>query len=475
MSQEALSILRNTVFTVSAQVVVRLVNVVALALLTNYLGPETYGRYTYAAYLGNLFSLLADFRLNVPLVRDVAQEHGRGERYLHHLLSLRLVLSGVCLGLLLLSLPWTAPTLEEKRLLVVAGIASTIAAFSTTYAGLFQALERMEFVALQTLLQGIISAAATLLTVWLQGPVMWVLLGPLAANILSTLVLAAYVRSWPGYHPWRWAWDWEFWKYLLKASLPIMGMAVLGQLHFRNDLVLLRQFHGERAVGIYGLPFRLVDALIMVEISFVSAAFPVVSRLYATSGESFQKALEKLAKLSFLAGLPLGIGVDVLAPHILPLFGAEFAEGTVALQWIIWVAILTLASALTHLFLTILNLQHWILLAFALALGVNLGLNFWLIPQWSWLGASIAKVSSEVVALGFTGWLLLHRLPPRGWGRWLVRLGLATLAMGSALWLARGWGWLSIGAGLAVYGVSLWLMKGVEPEEWAWLWRGRRS
>ena len=53
-----------------------LIGAVSIAVLTRYLGPDDYGRYTLALMYMQLFGVLADVGLYTTVVRDISKEPG---------------------------------------------------------------------------------------------------------------------------------------------------------------------------------------------------------------------------------------------------------------------------------------------------------------------------------------------------------------------------------------------------------------
>ena len=65
----------------------------SLAVLTRYLGPDGYGRFTLALMYMQLFGVLADVGLFTTVVRDISKDPSRTEQLVGNALTLRLLLS----------------------------------------------------------------------------------------------------------------------------------------------------------------------------------------------------------------------------------------------------------------------------------------------------------------------------------------------------------------------------------------------
>ena len=69
------------------------IGLVSIAVLTRYLGPEDYGRYTLALMYMQLFGVLADVGLFTTVVREISKDPARTEELVGNTLALRLLLA----------------------------------------------------------------------------------------------------------------------------------------------------------------------------------------------------------------------------------------------------------------------------------------------------------------------------------------------------------------------------------------------
>ena len=83
----------NTAVQVAGKGVVLALGAGSLAVLTRYLGPDGYGRFTLALMYMQLFGVLADVSLFTTVVRDISKDPSRTEQLVGNALTLRLLLS----------------------------------------------------------------------------------------------------------------------------------------------------------------------------------------------------------------------------------------------------------------------------------------------------------------------------------------------------------------------------------------------
>ncbi len=185
---------------------------------------------------------------------------------------------------------------------------------------------------------------------------------------------------------------------LITFSLPLSISDFLFFLIMWTDALMLGYFKTEVEVGIYRVAVQIAFILTIFLRSFVTIFAPVISDLY---NRNKRQQLENLFKItakwiSFLT-LPACIIVAFLARDIMALFGDKFVLGSYVLVILI-VAQLIRCSIGPARHMLIMSGHHKIILFNDIAVaGINVLLNFLLIPQYGMHGAAIATGISIVL------------------------------------------------------------------------------
>ena len=175
------------------------------------------------------------------------------------------------------------------------------------------------------------------------------------------------------------------------------------------DKTFLVSLGESAAAGIYSAAYRVVDVATIPIYSVYAAAAPHFFR----HGEQGVRAASVLARRTLRHTLPYAalasLAMLCAAPLLPVAFGASFRESVSALRWLCLLPILRAlhyawGSAITG------SASQWNRTAtqFAVA-ALNLGLNFALIPRYSWRGAAAASLLTDA-ALALFSWLVLARL-----------------------------------------------------------------
>lgn len=225
--------------------------------------------------------------------------------------------------------------------------------------------------------------------------------------------------------------DLGLWKQMLRWSVPLGLASIVHGLYARIDLLLLSLMSTGSQIALYGLAYKLLDALYLLPYIVMATLLPELSRL-----ANQPAALYELVRTTFSSVLavvvPIVVYVVVFAQPIMELIGGKGFEGAGSVLQIMMLAVA--GFFLTLVFAEVLiatNRQSAVLATWVTVLVVNVALNAVLIPLWEARGAAVALVISELMALGSV--MVLYRrhgsLPRATRG---IRMALAAVGMAGA-------------------------------------------
>lgn len=182
------------------------------------------------------------------------------------------------------------------------------------------------------------------------------------------------------------------------------------------DKTMLNHYGFVRENGAYTVAYRLAD--------FATA--PILALEAATLPRYFQLSEQRLHGVGRFAlrmvciGLLLG-GISLAAmlflmPFVPRLFGPQFSQVVLALQWLCWLPLLRSVHVLTGSALTGTGRQNLRTAAQLSAAGVNIVLNIWWISRFGWMGAAWSSVVCDgllaVLNATMLCWLCWNRFGP---------------------------------------------------------------
>jgi O-antigen/teichoic acid export membrane protein len=458
----------NAVMLLVARVLSRGIALVTVFATANALGPGGNGRFQAAVTYAALTSILIDLGFNTLYTREGARQPDQIPHYLRSVLSSRALFALPALAVLALTMRLSG----LESLLLPAFALMVMSAYSNVLRSTFYAIGSLTYEAYAILAEAVVLLAGTLYGVQTHRGVDFFLWCYVVSYAFSSAYFVAVITARKMVR-WGWELDFGFIASWFRKSLPFALAFVITTLYFKIDVPLLLHFKGFTQLGWYGFATRPIEALLFVPVTILNVAFPVLAVYHTESRERLLHATGRFYKTLFGLGWPITVGTVILAPGINGLFdrSGKFEEAALALQ-ILGAGIFLMF--VTNAFIAALNAMDRQVLftwAAAVSLGVNVGLNLFLIPAYGYLGAAWATNLTEL-ALLVAGWLMVRRVLGRvpvfrlSW-----RIFLAGLLMGAVLYFfhsAHGWRvLLAILVGMVVYGAGLLLFRALEPDELA--------
>ncbi len=374
------------------------------------LGKPGFDAYTiivaYAAY----FYIITDFGFNAIATKAITEEEQKSASYVSNLLGLRLVLSLglIMVGLAVLSfIPAYTTTIKLGIILMLVTIVSQ--AIFTNGNILFQARMRYVHSTIAVIVGSAVSLAAAFVVYSMSGNVY----GYLGAIVLGSIVMAAVslaqVRAMV---PIKIKFDWDTWRYVSFAALPLGMTIVFNLLYIRSGFFIL-SIHDPDYYGIYTMAYRVFDAVLVLPVFVVNALYPIMVQRLQQGKPVFKRLFIRSLFGMATASLLVMIAMWLLAPVAIWLSTANhvFHEAISALRWLsILVPIFFISNIILWTLIT-LGRRKLLLVFYGIGAIVSLGLNIWLIPQYGYVAAIAATgiVESLVTLLmGMQVWLILR-------------------------------------------------------------------
>jgi O-antigen/teichoic acid export membrane protein len=175
------------------------------------------------------------------------------------------------------------------------------------------------------------------------------------------------------------------------------------------DKAMLSHYGMNVANGIYTMAYRIVDLATLPVQSLDAAALPRFCREGQGRPAAVGSLSFKLASRSALLGIVIAVCLFLTAPIIPHIVGNGFKESVMALRWLCLLPVFRGIHQLTGSAITGLGFQRYRTTAQCFAAALNFGLNLWLIPKYSWLGAAWTSLVTDGL-LGLANWGLLQYL-----------------------------------------------------------------
>ena len=464
MNNSARRLALNTLAPMGARLVDAAFAIVYLRLL----GRADVGAYAFLVVFTTYLDTLIDFGLNALVARDVSRNPALAHAVQR---SVNLIRGGLWLSGLPLVILVYGPLRDTANLSQDAATAGWVfyiallpTVVSKTASGLLWAAERLDLTAAVSILATLVKTAAGAIVLFAGFGLVGLAAASLLTNLVTTAALwwlaqtraltshAAEERESRG--PLHW----------LRESWPLFINQLLQGLFFKVDALLLPGLAGDIAAGTYAAAYKVSEGAGIISSSFTLALFPRLSRETDLS-YAYRLALRILLQIAF----PLATGIALLSQPIVALVGGKdyLPDSAIALSILICYLPLSYCNGLTQYVLIAAGKQRLLTGAFATALVFNVAANLIMIPRFSYVGAAVVTVVSEVVLLipfRMAAAEVTHGVSLVAEARTPI---LATLLMAPVVWWLRDAlnPLVAIPVGGAIYLLALWSLGGIDAQQ----------
>ena len=395
---ENIRLFRNSFWLGSGEFIGKASMFLVTVIVVRYLGPKDYGQLNLANSLTATMGILVNFGISTIVTRDLSGNLKAASGYLSNVLTMKLIL-GVIYLFVLLSVSglygdgvWTVVLLLYGTFFLLQDLTGLLSAF-------FVAEERMEKIFLLDIVHNAGAILAVIVVIQFGLGIRELIAGYVLAGAVGTMM--AYLICVKGKVRLSPKFETGFFKNILKQSLPLFGSIALGSIYLNADTLMIGKFLGEESVGYYQGAYKIFFVFQSVNL-LCTAVFPRMS-IYAKTGN--QKAIRRLnwAAVGFtlLILMPIAMVITLTAEQIiLWIYGEGMIPSALALQWLVWAGAVNFLKVYACNLIIARNLQKYMLYAVAAGLIMNIILNLYLIPRFSFPGAAAALIVSELASAG---------------------------------------------------------------------------
>ncbi|MEK7494785.1 MAG: flippase [Patescibacteria group bacterium] len=463
----------NVVLNSSLKVISTVVlSLLSIRLITEYLGPEGFGKYATILAFFAFFSAIIDLGLGPVTAREISRQGANEKQILGNILALRLLSSTALFVVSPLIIVLFAYPNDLKIGLLFASGATLFSTLSLVLNGVFQKRLSMDKVAMVEFLGKLVQVGLVILVVQNDWGFLAVASTFLASLIFNAIVVFLLSRRYISF-PLRF--DFAYWKTFLKESLPMGATAIITFAYFKMDTILLSMMQSNTDVGIYNVAYKIMENLIFFPAMLAGLILPLLSRFIYTDRPQFNDIADKTFAVFIIIVTPLIMGTWFLAPQIISIVsGGGFEQSASVLRILVFALGCIFFGHYFNMLLVVSNAQKKLMQTLIVAAVFNIVLNLFLIPRYSYMGAAFTSVATELLVILLTGTLVFRHIGYLPSLRRVGRILLAGVLMGASLLLLSRASFLLAGAAsVLVYVVSLWITRAVTYAEMKSLFSGK--
>jgi O-antigen/teichoic acid export membrane protein len=387
--------------------VVRLGSVLVTSIfVTRYLGPELFGQLNYASAFVGIFFALTSMGLDDILVRDLVRQPERTERLLGTAAGIKF--GGALILFVAVSALALLKGMDSLTLIMVLVIAG--AEFLKPFGVIeqyFHSQVQGRSSAVVNIIQILLASGYRLGLILVGAPLVWFAWAYVVEMAIGTVGnMAAYRRLGRSWRAWRF--HRETARYLLSQSWPLViyGLALYVQAKIDQVMIgdiLSRSIGTARAnaeVGQYSAALKMIEALGFLPGIVVASLAPAITRAKAQDKALYEERLVNQYRLMFILFLVVSVPLYFIAqPAMVLLFGDKFAMAGYLLSLFAIRLFFTNMGVAKSSFITNEGMFKYSLVTAVVGAGLNVTMNYLLIPTYQSIGAIWAMIGSFFVSI----------------------------------------------------------------------------
>ena len=429
---------KNAVVQVAALASTAVSKLLITIVIGRLLGAERVGEFAFVMTFTLMFTFLSTVGIPWTLIREVATHLDQAHRYAENGLTIVTATGLATVPLMIAAAALLGRPAATCVAVGIAGLALVFDGLAQVVCSIFNGFERMEIAAVVVIVQELTFLIIGTLVLLLHLPFLWLFVVYVPSR------LAGFLASLPLYRrlldrPLRLGWDRAFAWDLLRITVPYAANMALGPIYLRVDVVMLTFFQGNVAAGLYEAATSIFYRFNVFARTINNALMPLMAREFESQAERISTYINAATKYQAVVGMPVSVACVMLAgPLMNLLYGPGFERSASVFRLLATIITLrfidnTLATALTAS-----NLQSGRSMAVASAAVFNVGINLFVLPTYSSIGAAITTIFTEVCFFGLLYLYLARRVPHPLDFRLLLKPAFAGTVMPRVLWLLRG-------------------------------------
>jgi O-antigen/teichoic acid export membrane protein len=363
-------------------------------IIARTLGVERYGEFVGITALASIVSPFVGFGTDILLLKNVAKDRSLFREYWGNSLLMILLTGFGLIGLLALISHEILPRSISPLSILLVAVSDLIFGSITNVAGrAFQAVDKLNLsaqISIFIMFAKVIAAFSlvhffpdpnTLEWIWLY----------LVSSLISAILAAILVYHFLGTPKLALSRIKAEFREGIYFSISNSAYTIYNDI----DKTMLARLSTLEATGIYAAAYRLIDVVFIPVISIAGAAYADFFRKGKDGIAATLIFAKPLVAITSSYSVVAGMGLLLLSPIVPHILGNEYINVVEALRWL---APIPLFRSMQHFGGDILSGTGFQGLRSSLEVITaffNIGINFWLIPLYSWQGAAWASLASD--------------------------------------------------------------------------------
>ena len=460
------TIFKNMSWLLISQIIASVCAFIWTILMARYLGVSNYGILGFAISLTGILSFTVDFGISTHIVRHIAIDYSSAPKYLGNAIPLKGLFSLGSIFIILIVLILMKSNELTITVTLLFAIEMIIKSILSLLNGSFQAFEEGKYQGIGNTLLNIILLFFILISIYANLGIIAIAISYILANAIA-LVYEYYVLDKYITKP-KFEFDWDFCKKITVQSLPFAAIILLTTVYYSIDVVMLTKIVGSYATGIYNATYKLISVLTLFYSVYTAVIFPVMSRFFEDDEKILIISFEKSIKYLMIIIIPIAIATMIYSSDVINIiYGNQYNNASSVLSILIWTVCLLFINGACNNLLNASHKEVTVTKIYLIAALFNIILNFIMIPYFSYNGAAITTVLSDLLIVLIQIYVI-YKLGYKLQKKIYLDFGkiiIGSLIMGIILFLSNMNMWLALPIGLIIYFVIIFVLRVFDSDD----------
>lgn len=394
---------KNAGWIIGGKIMQMVISFIVGLLTARYLGPSNYGLIGYAASLVTFVIPISQLGFNNTLVHEITNHPLNEGRILGTSIGFSMVSSVLCiLGVVSFAMVANFNDWDTVWLVFLYSL-SLLFQVMELIRYWFQAKLLSKYTAVSTLVAYVLVSGYKLFLLLTGKSVCWFAVSFAIDYAVIAVVLFVLYRKLGGQ---KMAFDFSLGKEMFLKSRHYIITGLMVAVFSQTDKIMLKSMIDEAAVGFYTAALTIVSTTSFVYVAIIDSFRPIIF-----SAQENEKQLEfnlmRLYSIIFYLSLAQGVVMTLFADLIVNiLYGVEYATAVSILCVIVWYIPFSYFGSVRNIWILAKGKQKYLWIINASGAGLNVVLNWFLIPVWGGVGAAVASLATQFFSNFIIGFII---------------------------------------------------------------------
>jgi len=412
-----------------------------------------------------IFASLTIFGIDCIIIRDIAKDKEKAGPILFNAIifqSVLIVFTSVIIVITMVLLGYNSKTMY---LIFLFFLFSAVNSISVVNSSVFKAFEKMEYNAILNTGERLLLLIAGVTVVMNYDGVAPLLLTFLAVSLFKLII--TFRLTFSKFAKLVFDIQKKIFGYFIKEGYPIAISSFFTAFRWNVIIVIIAKLLSDSDTGFYNAAFKIVYPLLIIIFAYSTAILPVFSVYYGKDDNNFFRLYRISCKFATSVSIPVAICITFFSSQIISLlFGEQFSVSADVLRIVIWILPFSFMIYPMGNILVAMNHQKMAMVANGVNSVVLFFLTLYLTSKYGLYGACASIVAAEFLLSLEYFYIVTIKYRYTKISEFLLKPAISGLLMFAVIYtMAENNLYLGAVSGLAVYSLSLYILKVFDREE----------